>query len=482
MSDDAVDSLVWAVDPGLPAPAITRRDVVLVTGPWLAGTTSVANALRDRLPSHTFVEAADLGPGDAPAAVVFVVSATAPLTESDCGLLDAAAADTDTVIGVVAKIDVHRTWRDVLDADRGLLAAHAARYRYVTWVGAAPAPDLGEPVLDDLVAAISDALARPDLERRNRLRAWDSRLKALADRLERDATGVGREARLAALSERRAEVLHRRRVDKTERAIALRTQVQQARVQLSYFARGRCTSVRAELQEDAASLSRRQRAPFVDYVRTRVAEVVAEVDEGISIHLADVARELDLPLDVPAGPPPEVDVSGPPLRSRRLETRLMALLGAGFGLGVALTVSRFFAGVAPEWAAVGAVGAAVLGIVLTLWVVGTRGLLHDRALLDRWVSEVVARLRAAVEERVATRVLAAEAVLSSAAAERDARDAAAYDKTVAAVEREIREHAVARAHATTERDKRLPVIARAIAVVTTELAAADGTESMNQQI
>ncbi|WP_328350056.1 hypothetical protein OG976_14760 [Mycobacterium sp. NBC_00419] len=482
MSDDAVDSLVWALDPALPAPAITRRDVVLVTGPWLAGTTSVTDALREHLPSHTVVESTDLGPGEAPAAVVFVVSATAPLSASDCELLDAAAADTDTVIGVVAKIDVHRTWRDVLDTNRALLAAHAPRYRDIVWVGAAPAPDLGEPVLGDLVAAISEDLARPNLERRNRLRTWNSRLSALAMRLERDAAGVGRETRLAALREHRAEVLRRRRVDRTERAIALRTRVQQARVQLGYFARGRCTSVRAELQEDAASLGRRQRAPFVDDVRNRVAEVVDEVDEGISVHLADVGHELDLPVDVPVGPPPAVDVSGPPLRSRRLETRLMTLFGAGFGLGVALTVSRFFAGVAPQWTAAGALGAAALGVALTLWVVGTRGLLHDRALLDRWVIEVVAGLRAAVEERVATRVLAAEAVLSSAAAERDAGDAAAQEKTVAAMDREIREHALARAHATTERDKRLPVIRRAIDVVTAELAAADGPESMNRQI
>ena len=92
---------------------------MLVTGPWLAGTTSLIAALRDRMPEHTFVEADDLGPADAPAAVVFVVSAIAPLTESDCALVDAAAEHTDLVIGVVSKIDVHRTWRDVLAADRG---------------------------------------------------------------------------------------------------------------------------------------------------------------------------------------------------------------------------------------------------------------------------------------------------------------------------------------------------------------------------
>jgi hypothetical protein len=92
---------------------------VLVTGPWLAGVSGVVAALRDRLPEHAFVESTDLLAGEAPTAVVFVVSAAAALTESDCALLDAATADTDVVIGVVSKIDVHRNWRIVLTADRG---------------------------------------------------------------------------------------------------------------------------------------------------------------------------------------------------------------------------------------------------------------------------------------------------------------------------------------------------------------------------
>ncbi len=160
MSDADVDALVLAVDADLPPPAVTRDDVVLVSGPWLAGTTGVIAALRERLPQHTFVEPAELRPGAAPVAVVFVVSATAPLTESDCALLDAAAADTDAVIGVVTKIDVHRTWRDVLDADRRIAAAHAPRYAGMPWVGAAAAPDLGAPVVDDLVGAVEQRAGR----------------------------------------------------------------------------------------------------------------------------------------------------------------------------------------------------------------------------------------------------------------------------------------------------------------------------------
>ena len=141
----AVDALVAGVDPGLSSPGVENRDVVLVTGPWLAGATGLIAALRDRLPEHEFVEAEDIRPADAPAAVVFVVSAVAPITESDCALIDLAAQHTDLVIGAVSKIDVHRNWRDVLAEDRSRLAAHAERYRDVPWVGVAAAPDLGEP-------------------------------------------------------------------------------------------------------------------------------------------------------------------------------------------------------------------------------------------------------------------------------------------------------------------------------------------------
>ena len=50
----------------LGSPGVESRDVVLVTGPWLAGTTSLIDVLRERLPEHTFVEADELGPAAPP--------------------------------------------------------------------------------------------------------------------------------------------------------------------------------------------------------------------------------------------------------------------------------------------------------------------------------------------------------------------------------------------------------------------------------
>ncbi|BBY06612.1 hypothetical protein [Mycobacterium noviomagense] len=472
-----VDALVAAIGPRLAAPSVQRRDAVLVMGPWLAGVSAVASALRERLPEHTFIESADLAPGEVPTAVVFVVSAAAELTSSDCALLDAAAADTDVVIGAVSKIDVHHKWCDMLAIDRDLLAAHAPHYRNVTWVGVAAAPQTGEPRVDDLVAEVGKQLADPDVARRNRLRAWESRLQMIARRYERDAEGAGRQARVAALRDERSTALRQRRLSKSERTIALRSQTQQARVQLSYFARNRCASVRSELQEDVAGLTRRKLAGFEPYARDRITEVVADVNDGSSQHLADMAQSLGLSVELPAAPqPPVAEVPAPPLKSRRLETRLMMALGAGFGLGVALTLSRLLANLAPGLTAAGIVACVAIGLAVTVWVVGTRGLLHDRAVLDRWVGEATASLRAAVEQLVATRVLAADTVLSAALGEQDELDHARVAARVKAIDSELREHAVATARATAVRDREMPTLHAALAAVRRELGELDEPE------
>jgi hypothetical protein len=248
-------------------------------------------------------------------------------------------------------------------------------------------------------------------------------------------------------------------------------------VQLSYFARNRCTSVRAELQEDAAGMTRRKLPEFEAYVRSRVDEVVAEVNEGVARHLADVAHELGLPAaglenrssPPPPPEPPRLELPGPPLKSRRLETRLTLLLGAGFGLGVALTLSRLLAGLAPGLTAVGTVACVLVALAVTVWVVGTRGLLHDRAVLDRWVSEVAVSLRSAVDQLVASRVLAAESTLTADLGDRDEAEAAVVAEQVGAIDTELREHAVVAARAAAMRDREMPTLQRAMDAVRREL-------------
>jgi hypothetical protein len=372
----------------------------------------------------------------------------------------------------------------VVAANRDALAAHAPRHAKVPWVGTAAMPELGEARVDDLVDAVAAQLDDPDIARRNRLRAWESRLQTVAQRFDHDAEGAGRRARVDALREARSTALRDRRQSKTERSITLRGQIQQARVQLSYFARNRCTSLRGELQEDAAALSRRKMGGFEGFTRGRVEQVVAEVSEGTDTHLADVAEAMGVPLALPAVEQlpvvpvvPVVEVAPPPLKSRRQETALMLLLGAGFGLGVGLTLSRMLAGLtphrgpglAPALEVAGAVGCVAVGLALTFVVVTLRGLLRDRALLDRWAGEVTASLRAVVEELVATRVLLAESVLTTALAARDEAENARVAEQVSAIDSELREYAIAAARAATARDRQMPTIKAALDAVRAEL-------------
>jgi hypothetical protein len=465
-----VDATVAAVGPQLDPPSATRVDAVLVTGPWLAGVTGVVTALRDRLPEQKFVESTELDAGEVPAVVVFVVSAAAALTPSDCALLDSASADTDAVIAVVSKIDVHHNWEEVLAGNREVLAAHAPRYADVRWVGVAAAPEVGQPRIDDLVAAISAQLADRELARRNRLRAWMSRLQAVADRYDRDAEGVGRRARVEALREQRSDILRQRRLAKSERTIALRSQTQQAKVQLSYFARNRCASVRSELQEDAAGLARNKLPEFESDAGARLTQVLAEVDEGTRTHLAEVAQTLGLTVDPPSSAAlPTVDLPAPALKSRRLETRLMMLVGAGFGLGVALTLSRLLANLTPGLTVAGAVACAAVGLALTVWVVGMRGVLRDRALLDRWAGEATALVQSAAEQLVATRVLAAEATLTAALSEHDETESTLVTEQISTIDAELREHSVVGARAAALRGKEMPTLQAALAAVRAEL-------------
>jgi hypothetical protein len=304
-------------------------------------------------------------------------------------------------------------------------------------------------------------------------------LQTVIDRYESDAAGSDRQARVTALRKNRDDILRGRRLSKSERTIALRSQIQQARVQLTYFARNRCTSVRAELQEDASNMGRRRLGQFEGYVRTRAEEVMEEVDEGITTHLGDVATELGLSAPVPPLPLAAPEVSQPPLKSRRLETQLTTILGAGFGFGVALAVTRLFAGLAPGLTIAGLVAGGLVGLLLTVWVVGIRGLLQDRAVLDRWVTDVTATLRSAVEERVATRVLAAETALTSDLAARDEVESATAADHVAEIDAELREHAVVTAKAAAVRDRRLPPLQQALDAVRAELYGSGSAEARN---
>ncbi len=360
-----------------------HRDVILVIGPALSGATSVADALRHRLGGYRVVEC--LGPGQRPAAVVFVVSAAAPMTQSDFSLLnallDAAAASTDAVVAAVAKIDVHRGWPQVLEENRALAVSHA-----LSWVGIAADPHIGPSKLEPLLAALDSTLRRRSRHPRNWLLPNNSHAQSRIS--EREG--------LAAARAQRADAVRQLRV---------------ARVYLTGRARGICASMRADLRGDVTGLSRRGVDEFCSGVRRRSARAVAELDATLS-RLVD---DLDIPsVEVAPASCPAPETYLPRFGHARAD-RVTALLSVGFGLGMALTLGRLLADLAPAWTAAIMAASLLTGIGLSGWVIRARGLVAERAALDRWVTEVTAGLRTAMEERVVMQMLAAETAMAAEA-------------------------------------------------------------------
>lgn len=351
--------------------------VVLVVGPPLAGVGGVAAALRARLPEVGVVETDGLA-GRAPDAVLAVFSAAAPLTRSDWASVERAAARTGRVIGVVSKIDAHRGWRDVVAADRACVAGWDGRYGATPWLGVAAAPGLGEPLVDELVDVLRDELERRPLPVR--------RSRAVRARSGPDPAEV-------------------RRV------------LAGARLRLLRVVRDESATLRTELRDAAAEVGVGGSAGFEALVTAEARRFHARLADEVDRVVDDAAAGLGLTA-TPAPPllePP--DTSRTTTSSRRLEGQLVAVLGVGFGTGIAVACSRLLAGLVPGSSALGWAAGAAAGLALVVWVVRARGLLHDRALLDRWVVEVAAALRWHAEAMVAERLLIAESHWAAGARE-----------------------------------------------------------------
>ncbi|MBJ7340055.1 hypothetical protein [Mycolicibacterium sp.] len=364
----------------------TACRAVLVVGPPLSGVDSLITGLRGQLPDVTLVGANSWPAGRIPDAVLAVVSGVAPVARSDWALVERWSARTELLVGVVSKIDAHRGWREVLSANRTLVAGWDDRAAAMPWVGVAAAPDLGAPSLEELLGVLREQLADGVVEHRNGLHG--NRVRVASDRMPH---------RLAATA-------------------ATRSALQRTRLRLLGFVRDGCSTLRGDLRDVASEMPVGGSADFEALVRADVDRFLVELDQELDREIGVVASTLGLgqpaPETVVGRRPPDIGRS--PVSSRRLEGRLMAVFGVGFGLGIAVAASRLLAALAPGLPAAGLAVGAVAGLALVVWVVRARGLLHDRAVLDRWVTEVTAAVRWHGEAMIAERLLAAEAAWAAA--------------------------------------------------------------------
>jgi len=183
--------------------------------------------------------------------------------------------------------------------------------------------------------------------------------------------------------------------------ITARGEVQRARMQLAAEARVMCAALRAELQQEASLISGRGLDAFPGRVLSQARQMADDFEAAVAARSAQLADSAGLgAVRVPKASALEAYLPQP--RRSALENRLSAVVGTGFGLGVALTVGRALADLCPGAGPAVRLGCGVIGVALTWWVVRTRRLLTARAALERWVAEVAVGLRTAMEQRVLT--------------------------------------------------------------------------------
>jgi hypothetical protein len=213
------------------------------------------------------------------------------------------------------------------------------------------------------------------------------------------------------------QAMRRRRDELAARRDALRAESGRVPVELA--------RLRLDVSNEVAGALRRLRDDASAYLDTadRAArrafpELFVAATTELAVRVSARLKELGLAGTDRAGPALR---AGPGVSRRRrrisVEDRLTVLVGASGGIGL----GRLLLALVPAngAAGVGAVSVAVgLGVGVACWVAGIRRAAAERARLRRWVSQVLADLRAGLDANLSERLLDAERGLNRALAGR----------------------------------------------------------------
>ncbi len=412
-------------------------------------------------------------PVDGATAVLVLADAAAPLGADELAALARAAARVDTVVFALTRIEAHRGWRTVLEADRALVAEHVPRLAGAPWFpvsvalaarAAGTGPDDPAGVAAALrrrsgIAPLQRALHRL-VARRRRMLAEANALRALAAELD----GVARRAEAtraalhppddapaaAALTRRRDDLLTARAALRRDHHTRWRADLAAARVaaadDLAARVRGLAAATRARIDEaDRAGL-----ATLPEHLAADVEALATAVVDGLGARLRTLVAATLADL-VPAGELAALRVAEhaapspvavlPPARTRPAEDRLLVVAGASGGLGLSRLALLPLLAVPIAPAVVGAALVPVsvgLGLGAAGWVARARRLAADRAHLRGWAAEALAEVRGDLDRVLADALITTEREVTLALDAALADRAHDLDGAVAAADRAVR--------------------------------------------
>lgn len=408
-------------------------------------------------------------PVDGATAALVLADAAAPLGAEELEALTRAAGRVDTVVFALTRIEAHRGWRTVLEADRTLVAKHVPRLAGAPWFpvsaelarrAGTATPEAAETLRRRSgLAALQRELHRL-VARRRRMLAEANALRLLAAGLDgvaarADATRSALRAPadgVGDLARRRDELLAARAALRRDHHTRWRADLAAARVAAADDLAARVRALGTAMRGRIDDADRDGLAAIPRDLAAEVETLAAAVVEGLGTRLrALVAATLaDL---VPAGELPSLRVADlgvtdlaepglvPPPRTRPAEDRLLVVAGASGGLGLSRLALLPLLAVPMAPVALGAALVPVsvgLGLGAAGWVARARRLAADRAHLRQWTAEALAEVRGDLDRVLADALITTEREVTlalDAALEHRARD---LDGALAAAERAVR--------------------------------------------
>jgi hypothetical protein len=377
-------------------------------------------------------------------ALLFVVDAGSPFTAGELAFLADVGETVETVVFALAKTDVFRGWRTILDANRKLLAHHAPRFANAQFhpcsarmfelangaSGEQAAATLRQhsgvaelqAALQELVVGRSVMLAEA-----NALRALDTALAGLAADLRSRCRALSEgEEQAAALKARRDELATARRSSTRGWQLRLRGEIQRARLESGHEVARRMRDVQSWFRQAIDAADRGTLADLPGQVDAALqaasielsGELAARLDKVAVAALADLFTPDELAVlraQFARSGPPAVVSRPPDRRAPTPEDRLLVFMGITGGFGAARVAALPLAGLG-----VAVLNPLVLPVTIVVglgagwWLARTRKHTADKQHMKQWLTESIADARATVDQLVAQQLIDVEQQLSMA--------------------------------------------------------------------
>ncbi|WP_431917811.1 dynamin family protein [Amycolatopsis tucumanensis] len=414
-------------------------------------------------------------------ALLFVVDASAPFTAGELEFLRRVGDRVETVVFALSKTDAFRGWREVLEADRRLLAEHAPRFADAVFHPvsarmfemAAKAPNEQAAVMlrersgvIELQAALQELVVGRSamLGEANTLRALSSALGEVHAGLlaEQRALSSG-EAEAERLRERRDELAAERKTSTRGWQLKLRGEIQRARVDLGHETSRQVRDAQSYFRAQIDNAKRDQLVQLpqqvdaaLQMISQRVSSTMAQrLNRVTEIALAELfaPEELDVIRSqfLRAGGP-QVVLRPPDRKPSTPEDKLLIFMGISGGVGAGKIAALPLAGVALLNPVV-LPATIVVGLGAGWWMARTRRHAADKQHLKQWLVESIAEARSILDQLVAEQLIEAEQQLSLALDE-------ALSRRIDAIEAELKQVDKSIKMGAQERAKKLAAVSR----------------------